>query len=548
MLSSVRVAVALGVLVTPLAAIAQETPAPQTPATQATTPVPDARDDNENPRALRLSLDDAIRGTVENNLGIRLQRYDYQMTGWAGRSQFGRFDIYSFGTFSTGDTQPTAEEAPSIGSLRANVGAQQQLSTGGAYSISFNNVETTVIEPAYSSDLNFRFSQPLLRDFGVDVNRRFVNIARNNIGISQGAFENALLIGVLNAEQAYYDLIYARQNFVVQRTSLELARDQSRITQIRIDVGASAPLDILQPRVAIATREQGLIAAEAAVRDAEDRLRRLMNLPASEWDRPIIPTDSISYTPVTVDFEASVARAFELRPEIRQAGFGVDNDEIELLFARNQVLPELDFNLSYGLAGAGGTQIIRDPLTNEPIGVVGGAFSDSINQVFGLDFPNWTTSFTVGVPVRNIGARAERRRAELNLERSVQDKADIEQLVAIQVRQAARDIETSSRQIAASKAAREAAEQNLEAERRRFENGMSTNFDVLRVQQELADAQSSEIQALVSYNKAVAAYHRSVGDLLQMRGISVNEQTPPFEMPRSTLENVNWLSYRTWAD
>ncbi|HEY0591079.1 MAG TPA: TolC family protein, partial [Thermoanaerobaculia bacterium] len=214
----------------------------------------------------------------------------------------------------------------------------------------------------------------------------------------------------------------------------------------------------------------------------------------------------------------------------------------------NQVLPELDFNLSYGLAGAGGTQIIRDPLTNEPIGVVGGAFSDSINQVFGLDFPNWTTSFTVGVPVRNIGARAERRRAELNLERSVQDKADIEQLVAIQVRQAARDIETSSRQIAASKAAREAAEQNLEAERRRFENGMSTNFDVLRVQQELADAQSSEIQALVSYNKAVAAYHRSVGDLLQMRGISVNEQTPPFEMPRSTLENVNWLSYRTWAD
>ncbi len=548
MFSSMRVAVALGVLVTPLAAIAQEAPAPQTPTTQATMPVPDARDDNENPRALRLSLDDAIRGTVENNLGIRLQRYDYQMTGWAGRSQFGRYDLYTFGTLATGDRQPTAEEAPSIADLRANVGVQQQLSTGGNYSLSFLNVETTVLEPAYSSDFNFRFNQPLLRDFGVDVNRRFVNIARNNIGISEGAFETALLVGVLNAEQAYFDLIYARQNFIVQRQSLDLARDQGRITQIRIDVGASAPLDILQPRVAIATREQGLIASEAAVRDAEDRLRRLMNLPASEWDRPIIPTDSISYTPVTVDLEASVARAFELRPEIRQAGLGVDNDEINLLYARNQVLPELDFNLNYGLAGAGGTQIIRDPLTNEPIGVVGGAFSDSINQVFGLDFPNWSTSFTIGVPVRNIGARAERRRAELNLERSVQDKADIEQLIAIQVRQSARDIETSSRQIAASKAAREAAEQNLEAERRRFENGMSTNFDVLRVQQELADAQSSEIQSLVSYNKAVAAYHRSVGDLLQVRGIAVNEQTPDFDMPRSGLEKVNWLNYRTWAD
>ncbi len=548
MLNSVRVAMAVGVLLTPLGALAQETPAPQKPTTTATTPVPDARDDNENPRALRLSLDDAIRGTVENNLGIRLQRYDYQMTGWAGRSQFGRFDIFSFGTFSTGDTQPTAEEAPSIATLRANIGAQQALSTGGSYSVSFNNLETTVLEPAYGSDFNFRFSQPLLRDFGVDVTRRFVNIARNNIGISEGAFETALLLGVLGAEQAYYDLIYARQNLIVQRQSLDLARDQERITQIRIDVGASAPLDILQPRVTIATREGGVISGEAAVRNAEDRLRRWMNLPASEWDRPIIPTDSISYTPVSVDLEASVARAFELRPEIRQAGLGVENDEIELLYARNQVLPELDFNVGYGLAGAGGTQIIRDPLTNEPIGVVGGEFSDSINQVFGLDFPNWSTSFTVGVPVRNIGARAERRRAELNLERSVQDKADVEQLVAIQVRQAARDIETGTRQIAASRTAREAAEQNLEAERRRFENGMSTNYDVLRVQQELADARSAEIGAVVDYNQAVAAYHRAVGDLLQIRGISVNEQMPEVEMPRSSLEKVDFLNYRTWAD
>ncbi|HSN69257.1 MAG TPA: TolC family protein [Thermoanaerobaculia bacterium] len=547
MLNSVRVVMALGLLASPVGALAQEQP--KTPAATQTMPVPEARDDNENPRALRLSLDDAIKGTVENNLGIRLQRYDYRMSGWTARSQFGRFDLFTFGTLSTGDRQPAAEGAPNIGDLTANLGVRQFLSTGGSYQLSFNNNETTVLEPAYSSNLSFGLNQPLLRDFGVDVNRRFVNIARNNLGISEGAFENALLLGVLGAEQAYYDLIYARQNYDVRRQSLILARDQERITQIRIDVGASAPLDILEPRVAIATREEEVIAAEASIRDAEDRLRRLMNLPASEWDRPIIPTDAISYTPVTVDLEASVARAFQLRPEIKQAGLGVENDEIELLYARNQVLPELDFNINYGLAGLGGAQIIRDPLTNEPIGIIGGAFSDAINQVFGFDYPNWTTSFTVGVPIRNIGARAERRRAELNLERSVQDKTDIEQAVAIQVRQAARDIQTGSRQIAASSAAREAAEQNLEAERRRFENGMSTNFDVLRVQQALSDARSREILAVVAYNKAVATYHRAVGDLLQVRGIAVNERIPEeFDMPRSPLEKIDWLNYRNWAD
>ena len=179
MLKSVRVVMALGLLASPLGALSQEQP--KTPAATQTMPVPEAREDEENPRALRLSLDDAIKGTVENNLGIRLQRYDYRMSGWTARSQFGRFDLYSFGTFSTGDRQPAAEEAPNIGDLTANVGVRQALSTGGSYQLTFNNNETTVAEPAYASSLGFGLSQPLLRDFGVDVNRRFVNIARNNL-------------------------------------------------------------------------------------------------------------------------------------------------------------------------------------------------------------------------------------------------------------------------------------------------------------------------------------------------------------------------------
>lgn len=550
MFKTLRMAAALALLIAPAAAVAQQTtpPADPTPiAPPATMQVPESPDE-QDPRALRLSLDEAIRATVENNLAVRLQQYDYLMSGQTARASYGLFDIYSFANLIIGDRQPAAEDAPNIENLEGGIGIRQSLPTGGGYSLRFDNTEVTVAEPAYSSNLGFNLNQPLLRDFGVDVNRRFINIARNNLGMSEESFRNTLLIGVLAAEQAYYDLIFQRQNYDVRNLSLTLARDQERITRIRIDVGASAPLDILEPRVAIATREEEAIVAEARIRDAEDRLRRLMNLPASEWDRPIIPTDSIEFEPVEVDVEASVARAFELRPEIRQAGLGIENREIEYLYARNQVLPELDFNLNYGVAGLGGTQIIRDPVTNEPIGIVGGAFSDAIDQVFGFTYPTWTTSFTVGVPIRNISARAERRRAELGLERAVLDRNDIEQEIAIQVRQAVRDIRTSARQITASQAARDAAEQNLEAERRRFENGMSTNFDVLRVQQALADSQSREIAAVVGYNQALAAYHRAVGDLLPQRGIVVESRTEEFNLPRSRFEDVQWLTYRHWAD
>ena len=551
MLKTLRMAAALALLLAPAAAVAQQTtpPADPTPVAPAATTmqVPESPDE-QDPRALRLSLDEAIRATVENNLAVRLQQYDYLMSGQTARASYGLFDIYTFATLGIGDRQPAAEDAPNIENLEGRVGFRQNLPTGGSYSLRFDNTEVTVAEPAYSSDLGFNLNQPLLRDFGVDVNRRFINIARNNLGMSEESFRNTLLIGVLAAEQAYYDLIFQRQNLDVRRLSLSLASDQERITRIRIDVGASAPLDILEPRVAIATREEEVIVAEARIRDAEDRLRRLMNLPASEWDRPIIPTDTIEFEPVEVDVEASVARAFELRPEIRQAGLGIENREIEYLYARNQVLPELDFNVNYGVAGLGGTQIIRDPVTNEPIGIVGGAFSDAIDQVFGFTYPTWSTSLTVGVPIRNISARAERRRAELGLERAVLDKNDIEQEIAIQVRQAVRDIRTSARQITASQAARDAAEQNLEAERRRFENGMSTNFDVLRVQQALADSQSREIAAVVAYNQALAAYHRAVGDLLPLRGIVVESRREEFDLPRSRFEDVEWLTYRHWAD
>src|SRR5439155_14477648 len=125
--------------------------------------------------------------------------------------------------------------------------------------------------------------------------RRGITIARNTLGINQEAFKVVLLDTTSAVEQAYYDLIYTRRFVDVVKEALFLARDQARITQIRIDVGASAPLDILQPRVQIATQEENLIVAVAAVRDAEDRLRAVMHLDPADWDRPIIPTTPAGY-------------------------------------------------------------------------------------------------------------------------------------------------------------------------------------------------------------------------------------------------------------
>jgi HAE1 family hydrophobic/amphiphilic exporter-1 len=318
-----------------------------------------------------------------------------------------------------------------------------------------------------------------------------------------------------------------------------LARDQSRITQIRIDVGASAPLDILQPRVQIATSEQQLITATSNVRSAEDRLRQLMNLPASEWDRPIIPTDKVTYTPMNIDLEASVARAYTLRPEIREQALTTATRRVQYLFARNQVLPQFDANLGYNVTGAAG--FARDSAGNT---IINTGYSQSLQQVLQNKNPGWNVGVTIGVPIFNIGARAEARRAELDLKQSQVIDTQIRQNIAVDVRSTARLIDTAAKEIAASRTAREAAEQNLQAERKRYENGMTTNFQVLQVQQQLSDARASELQALVGYAKAVAAYHRAVGDLLDVHNISVDVPPVEAEHPIFTrLDRYNWLNY-----
>src|SRR5205085_3014795 len=189
---------------------------------------------------------------------------------------------------------PTASTFASSGSrvFHANAGVSQLIPTGGDYTVGFTNSRSTTtgggtfINPAYRSGLQFAFNQPLFRDFGLDVTRRGITVARNNYNISEEAFRSQLMTTVSNVEQAYYDLVYARRNVEVVKESLFLARDQARITQIRIDVGASAPLDILQPNVSIATSEESLVTAVAAVRGAEDRLRSLAHIPQTEWDRP----------------------------------------------------------------------------------------------------------------------------------------------------------------------------------------------------------------------------------------------------------------------
>ena len=552
-MTAFRRLITIGCLTLAPLALGQQTPSPQTTtateseARRQTEPVTaDTDKDLTDPRALKLSLDDAIHTSIRQNLGVDIQRYDYLMSGQSLIGSWGIFDPIANATLTHSNTKSAASSstsATSSGSTVADFGISGLVPTGGSYNVESTNGRqtsaggSTTLSPLYTSGLGVSARQPLARNFGIDINRRNIYIARNTLGLNQEAFRGTLLDTTNAVEQAYDDLVYARQYVDVVKEALFLARDQARITQIRIDVGASAPLDILQPRVQIATADQQLIAAVANVRSAEDRLRQLMNLPPADWDRPVIPTDTVSYAPMNIDLEASVAQAYRLRPEIKENQLNIATRRVTYQYARNQVLPQIDANAGYNLSGVAGK------LVNNGVTLQDTRYRDALQQVLENKFPGWNVGLTIGIPIFNTSARAEAKRAELDLQQSQVIEAQTRQNVEVDVRSTARAIDTAAKEIVASKTARDAAEKNLDAERKRYENGMATNFEVLQIQQQLSDARASELQALVGYAKVVAAFHHSVGDLLDVRNITVD--IPSVDEPQffSRWDRYNWLNF-----
>jgi outer membrane protein TolC len=543
-----RLITLLALLLTAGVLLAQEAPVART-----TEPVTAETDrDAESGSALRLSLNEAVATTVTGNLGIELQRFEHRIAGEEIRRQYGIFDPVAEASLTQSSAEQTAVTALAGGSSRSTAldfGWRHFLPTGASYTLSFDNSRGTrsgpftSFSPGYSTSLGFSASQPLLRDFGVDINRRGITIARNGLGISREQFRDILSDTALLVEQAYLDLVYARRNVEVVKETLFLARDQARITQIRIDVGASAPLDILQPKVQIAQTEETLIRAVAAVRSAEDRLRQLMNLPMSDWERPILPTDSFDYAPTSIDVAAAIERAYQQRPELQLQQLQIENARINRLYLRNQILPALDVNVGYGLAGIGGRTL--DPTTGEPDPTVPStAYTDALQNVFERDFPSWNAGVTFSMPIRNVQARAAARQAELELEQTRMNQTLTRQNIAIEVRNAARDVDASARAISAARAAREAAEANVDAERKRYENGMTTNFQVLQVQQQLSDARRTELQAVIGYASARARFNAATGDILAVRSIVTEVPEVPAE-PKAYewLDRYDWLKY-----
>jgi HAE1 family hydrophobic/amphiphilic exporter-1 len=502
-------------LVAGLAGSAAAQPAVSGPAVQ---PAPPLAAGGE---VLQLTLQAAIRRAVENNADLAVVRLDPQVEATSveqAQSAFVPVLSSVFGTTNTtspptnlfsGDEGVETDDWFGSGTVR-----QRLARGGGTWLAGWDAARTgssspiTSFDPSLESSLTLAFSQPLLRDRTIDGARQQLVIAKRNQEISELAFQQAVAQTVAVVKLAYWDLKSALANVALQQRSLDLAGELAAQNKARVDVGQLPPLDLVAAESEVALRREQLIVARAAAADAEDRLRRLIIPPgdATVWRLRLEPVDEPLAGAPPPDVDAAIRNVIAQRLDLQQARRQIENAATLVQYFDNQRLPDLRLEASYRPVGLGGTQLIRDGFPGPVVDRVGTSFGSALGQVFTGDFPSWTLGLTLSYPLGRSYEEAGLARAELQRRQAEARVASLEIDAVEQVRIAARQIGSTAERIEATRAAAELAEQRLDAERKRFEVGMSTSFLVTQAQRDLVQAQVSLLQATLDYQSALIGF------------------------------------------
>jgi outer membrane protein TolC len=470
-----------------------------------------------------ISLGDAIQMALQSNLDIQVSRFDPRISEFAVSVAYSVYEPdFRFGyTHSNkkiaGGVDPIDGHAipsqilivddysPSVGS-----GVAGYAPSGLTYNLSgdVNRTESTFPgvfggNNEYGSSLTLNLRQPLLRGLLIDDARATIQISRVNLRLSQEQLRQTIMDTLVKVEQAYYNLIFSRENVKVQATALELASQLLRENKKRVEVGALAPLDEKQSEAEVAATRAALIEAERALSEQQNVLKGLITDKYSEWNAVNLePADSLLAVPVVSDVQESWKRGLTERPDLMQLKYVLERSGITLKLRKNQLWPELDLVGSYGHSE-------RSFL----------GYDHAIGDLPQGRNPSYSYGAVLDIPLGNRAARARYKSAKADQEQSLLSYKRLEQEIMVQIDDTVKLIRSSFERVEATRAARVFAEEYLAAEQKKLENGKSTSFLVLQAQRDLTTRRSEEIRALADYNNGLAQLAWREGTTLERHNI-----------------------------
>ncbi len=492
-----------------------------------------------------LSLHESIRMALSNNLEIAIENYNEDMNREQIVKARGFYDpTLSFTVGWNSRQNPTSSVLQTGGGIPVQLSdgftwdttLNQNVQGGGAFRVLWTNSRNLTnstfsnVNPNYNTNFNLSFTQPLWRGFGKKTaTERQIKIANLDTEISDTQFKQRVVEIIQQVQNQYWELVYAVENHETQRQSVELAIVQHRNNRKRVEIGVMAPIEITSSAAEVATREQSLIQSEVQIINAQNNMKRMLapDPSAPIWSLTLIPIDRPRMKDVSLTLQEAIETSVRNRPELERVKLQMEQNEVNRRFYTREGKPTVNLRTNYGSLGTAGTvfQTISGEVFERPTQIEDpndprfGAFGTAWGQAFGFDFTSWGIFFDVTIPLRKRSNNADLAMADISERQLNTQMKNQQQLVIVEVRNAYETIATRKKSLEAAEAAHRLAQEQLDGENKRFEAGLSTNFEVLRFQRDLANIQVSELRAQVDYELAVTALQKAMYTIIDENDI-----------------------------
>lgn len=475
-----------------------------------------------------MSLNDCLRMALEQNLDIKIGRSTPQIDQLRLDGSYGYYDPVLAAragqnySASPGRLDPNVGAIPGSSTWTENftLGLAGQLPTGARYELSsrlnrlsgeqiqrdnFGNVTNVLNLPfQYTPDTAISVTQPLLKNFWIDDGRLQIKLTKKDIKRSELALQYTIMGIVYQVSQVYYDLVAARDQVKVREMALQLKQQFLLETKKKVEAGSLAPLDEKQAESEAATAKADLIRVRYDAEAAENGLKALITDQfANLHSTTIEPTEKLLAVTQLINVVESWRTGVERRPDYLEKKENLEQQNILLKFTHNQLYPSLDVVGTYGRSGLGTT------------------WGNSIDTMADNLFPRWGGAVVFSVPLSRKTERANHKIQKVNVETVVLDLKKLEEQIVRDIDDAVKRIRSAFAAIESTREARVFAEAALDAEQKKLENGKSTNFQVLELQDRLTQARAAEIGALTVYNKALHDLYYREGTTLDRNKITL---------------------------
>jgi outer membrane protein TolC len=473
--------------------------------------------ENSTPGVTReMSLQECIDLTLQHNIELQIDRYIPGIARYNLKAAYSAYDPTAFfsGLHSHSESGPAFLGTNIIGGTLSDADSFNTslsgLSPWGTTYRFFGNTSDTIQNNGFllrrnaGAQAGVNLTQPLLKNFWIDSSRLLIRVDKNRLKYDQYVLQLDLMNTITALEQVYYDLIYTRENVLVQEKAAEQTDQLVAENKKKLEVGALAELDLAAAEAQAAQNRAAIITAKSLLGTQERKLKLYITDDIAKWaDVTIVPAGPLTAPKQDFNRQNSWRKALAQRPDYQEAKLDAEQAGIQLKYDYNQLFPEVDVIGSFGYNGSGTV------------------FSGALYDVQQQNRPFYTFGGQISLPLANVGPRNLYKGAKLSMQQYVLLVKQKERDILISVDNDIGTLQADYDSVQATHAQRLYEEQALDAEQKKLANGKSTTYQVLLVQRDLTAARGAEIQALDTYNKGLSQLSLDEGTTLERLNIDL---------------------------